>query len=588
MTEGRPEDARGIPGVAMPTAPVGEPADAVTRSAAEPHDGAGAGQAPGDPAALVGAAVEGPADGPADTLPPPTGAPVIDMPPTADETPTAVISAVPADVPLGGSIPPDGPQGVAAPSDVPPGGPDDAPTQLIPVQAAPPVAAALEPAAPQPMAQTAAPSPQGPGSPAGWVWPTTPIDEAPEAAQQAAFASPPPNPFTPSVQPPALTQQLPVALQTAAAPPPPTQYEPTPAPRPSGMGFPAPPSYAVAPGPVHPDADHPVVPPRRRRTALISTLAAVAVVGVATAVITLNGGSSPQHSSTLADTTGQSAPVGPSGNAAAGAAGLTGTFTATSSAASSSASSSASSAAAKSSRSGDAIATATGSSAPAVPNLDASLALHWRFADGGGSTAADSGPRGIAGHAAGPVKFGPTHGGSAVFTPASGQIKGGQITANGVLDTTKSFTVSEWVYQTTPTTPTKYVSAFSQDGPNFSAFFFTYSTAQQTWFFGRSLSATTNNGTDESWGSPSPLNTWILLTGVYDATAGTVTLYANGVPQTAVHTRTAPYAANGPFVVGRSWYQTYPSNPFAGSVADVRVYNRVLTPAEVHSLLSAG
>jgi hypothetical protein len=234
------------------------------------------------------------------------------------------------------------------------------------------------------------------------------------------------------------------------------------------------------------------------------------------------------------------------------------------------------------------IATAPGPSAPAVPSLNASLELHWRLADGAGTTAADSGPRGIAGHVAGPVKFGPAHGGAAVFTPASGQIKGGAITASGVLDTTKSFTVSEWVYQTTPTTPTKYVSVFSQDGPAYSAFFFTYSTAQQTWFFGRSLSDTANNGTDESWGwAPTPLNTWVLLTGVYDATAGTVTLYVNGAAQTPVHTRTAPYAASGPFAVGRSWFQTYPSNPFAGSVSDVRVYNRVLTPAEVHSLVSA-
>jgi hypothetical protein len=187
------------------------------------------------------------------------------------------------------------------------------------------------------------------------------------------------------------------------------------------------------------------------------------------------------------------------------------------------------------------------------------------------------------------VAFGPAHGGSAVFTPAAGKIEGAAISAARGIDTTKSFTVSEWVYQTTPTTPSKYVSAFSQDGSAYSAFYFTYSLADKKWFFGRSVSATTESGTDESWAwSTTPLNTWVLLTGVYDAPAGTVTLYLNGQAQTVEHTHSAPYAVSGPVVIGRSWYQTYPSNPFAGSLSDFRVYDRVLTAAEVQSLLSAG
>jgi hypothetical protein len=51
--------------------------------------------------------------------------------------------------------------------------------------------------------------------------------------------------------------------------------------------------------------------------------------------------------------------------------------------------------------------------------------------------------------------------------------------------------------------------------------------------------------------------------------------------------RTAPYASTGAFVVGRSWYNTYPSNPLNGSVSDIRVYNRALTAAEVRTLLTA-
>jgi hypothetical protein len=186
------------------------------------------------------------------------------------------------------------------------------------------------------------------------------------------------------------------------------------------------------------------------------------------------------------------------------------------------------------------------------------------------------------------VKFASAHGGSAVFTPPQGQIVGAQITTAQGIDTTHSFTVSAWVNQAAPTTPSQYVSAFSQDGQSFSAFYFTYSIAQRTWFFGRSVSTTSEAGTDEAWASsPTPLNTWVLLTGSYDASAQTLAFYVNGVLQDTARTRSAPFAVSGPLALGRSWYQNYPSNPFAGSISDFRVYDRVLTAAEVHSLLTA-
>lgn len=540
----------------------------VTRSEAAPHDSAGAGQAVTEPAPPTNPRTEVSAE----ALPPPAGEPIIAMLPTADETPTALMSAVRID-----------------PA-------DEAPTQLIPVisaaQAAaqPPVApGAFGPAAaaqrPQPGpggSASAAPPEAAPGrfaqptasrgfvqpAPGGFAQPTHPQPTKPGAASSApapARATAQTGPHLPLAHSAEATQLVQVAFQVPATTP----------------GGPRRPVQDP------PTLREPIHPPRRRRTALISILAAVAVVGVATAVIVLNHSGSSQPKGSLGDQTGRSGQPAASGQAGAAGAvpGLAVSSSSGATPGASSGSSNASATSPKASHSGAAAATSPAS----AKSLASSLVLHWSLDDGSGTTAADSGPRDESGKLSGPVKFSSAHGGSAVFTPASGQIKGAAITTSQSLDTTKSFTVSMWVNQSTPTTPTKYVCPFTQDGPNYSAFFFTYSTAQQKWFFGRSLSATTQSGTDESWAySTTPLNTWVLLTGVYDASAGTVTLYVNGAAQEPVHTRSAPYAVSGPLALGRSWYQTYPSNPFAGSISDFRVYDRVLLAAEVKSLLSAG
>jgi hypothetical protein len=110
----------------------------------------------------------------------------------------------------------------------------------------------------------------------------------------------------------------------------------------------------------------------------------------------------------------------------------------------------------------------------------------------------------------------------------------------------------------------------------------------KTWAFSRSTSDVSAAVTDDAWApTPAPMNAWLLLTGVYDANAGTISLYFNGTLQKTVPTRTAPWASSGPFEVGRSWYNSYPSNPFTGGVSDVRVYNRALTAPEVQSLTHA-
>lgn len=360
----------------------------------------------------------------------------------------------------------------------------------------------------------------------------------------------------------------------------------------SAAGFQAPPMAEPeprlllgAPPPANPGPD------KRRRTLLIGA-SAIAVVGVTAGAIALSGGGDDKKQPVAAATTpapvdnsapgsapnreGQSLPGAPAATSAAGT---------TAPPAAGSKSSSASSSASKS----QSPASSSSSSAPApapapAPNADL---LHWRLGEAAGTTAADTSGRNLAGTAAGAATFAPSvHGGSVAFTGPAGQIKGGEVATKGpVIDTTKSFTISMWIDQTGITTPTKYAAAFSQDGPQNFAFTFSYSTDAKTWSFVR---ADNDSANPTSIGvgakTPVPLNSWHQLTGVYDAPGGTISFYVDGVPQGTAKAGSAPYAAGGPFAIGRSWYQKYPSNPFNGYISDVRVYGRALSAAEVKGI----
>jgi hypothetical protein len=373
----------------------------------------------------------------------------------------------------------------------------------------------------------------------------------------------------------------------------------------SASGFQAPPaSEPAAPGPLSPLGPPPVGSggggggePGKRRRALLIGASVVAVVGVTAGVVAFAGGgdgkkqpvaasaspgvtSAPDSSTPAAST--QGTPANRDGqdvpSAPASSPGVTVTAPPAAGAKSTPGSKP---------TSAPTSAPTTGAPAPAPvlpPNADV---LHWRLGEAAGTAAADSSGRGLTGTAAGAAAFAPAqHGGSVFFNGPANQIKGGEVaTRNPVIDTTKSFTVSMWIDQTGITTPTKYAAAFSQDGPQNFAFTFSYSADAKNWSFVR---ADNDSANPTSIGvgakTPVPLNSWHQLTGVYDAQAGTLAFYVDGVPQGTAKAGSAPYAAGGPFAIGRSWYQKYPSNPFNGYISDVRVYSRALNAAEIKAL----
>ncbi|HUZ38225.1 MAG TPA: LamG-like jellyroll fold domain-containing protein, partial [Streptosporangiaceae bacterium] len=158
-------------------------------------------------------------------------------------------------------------------------------------------------------------------------------------------------------------------------------------------------------------------------------------------------------------------------------------------------------------------------------------------------------------------------------------------TSGPVLNTTGSFSVSVWANMTTAV---NWEAAASQDANQNSAFQLQYDSGTSGWAFGRKnadgASPTAIRATSSG---DATTGTWYFLTGTYDAATGTMTLYVNGTAQ-GTATDTTPYVANGPTVMGRGQYVGSPVDWFTGSISDMQVYQRVLSPSEISGLYQSG
>ncbi|GAA0248965.1 LamG domain-containing protein [Cryptosporangium japonicum] len=156
-------------------------------------------------------------------------------------------------------------------------------------------------------------------------------------------------------------------------------------------------------------------------------------------------------------------------------------------------------------------------------------------------------------------------------------------TPGAVLDTaaTSSFTVAASVFLVNGE---GYQTAVSQDGAVNSAFYLQYSVAEKKWAFSRVAGDTQNAaGTRALSTAPAKTMTWVRLVGVFDARAGQLRLYVDGVPQGTAAYR-AGFASTGKFAVGRAKFNGRDADWFRGTIDDVRVYDSALTAAEVATL----
>ncbi|MDF8264883.1 LamG-like jellyroll fold domain-containing protein [Luteipulveratus flavus] len=205
----------------------------------------------------------------------------------------------------------------------------------------------------------------------------------------------------------------------------------------------------------------------------------------------------------------------------------------------------------------------TGPGTPGIAGVHA-----YTFDENGGTTAKDS--VGSANMALTNATWVPGVRGTAVHFAGNGEGD----TGASLVKTNGSYSVSAWAKL--DVADGAFQTVVSQDTGEASAFFLQYSGADQRWamsFVGlRALSPTKPE-----------VGRWYHLTGVRDATAGTLSLYVDGQKVATQQACTAP-ASSGHTVIGRGQYGGQKVDYLRGATDDVRLFDRALTDAEVAQL----
>ncbi|WP_162184952.1 LamG-like jellyroll fold domain-containing protein [Allokutzneria albata] len=196
------------------------------------------------------------------------------------------------------------------------------------------------------------------------------------------------------------------------------------------------------------------------------------------------------------------------------------------------------------------------------------LAAHWPL-DGDGID--ESGKNRPLTAVAGPA-FGPGHRGQAALLDGTSHFAQG----SGVVGTASSFSVATWARLDRDN---GWFTALSRDGSQASGFYLQYSQAENRWTMSMFDGDTAGPAPARAMSkNPPQLGVWTHLVGTYDAATGRVGLFVNGVLEGEATIRSWPAA--GDFVVGAAKWQGKRVDHFPGALDDVRVYDRVLVPAE--------
>jgi hypothetical protein len=143
--------------------------------------------------------------------------------------------------------------------------------------------------------------------------------------------------------------------------------------------------------------------------------------------------------------------------------------------------------------------------------------------------------------------------------------------AGPVITSTSSFAVSAWVKLSS--LPTHNAAVAAQDGTNDSGFYLGYNYAHSgDWAFYFADSDTTSPSFTGAYGPAAVAGSWTHLVGIYNADAGEIWLFVNGV-QVGSATFTPSWSGTGPFTVGRDLYNGAQGDFFPGEISDVRAYN---------------
>lgn len=162
----------------------------------------------------------------------------------------------------------------------------------------------------------------------------------------------------------------------------------------------------------------------------------------------------------------------------------------------------------------------------------------------------------------------------------------GQMAAPNTVRTDTSFSVTAWVKPELAQSG-QVMGAVSQDGDQQSGFFLSY--RGDRWVFMMAHGDVANPQVTTAVAPDIPqMDAWTHLVGAYDRPANKIRIYVNGVlrAETALPANFAPWNAGGGLVVGREKWNGQTGNPWRGSIDEVQMYDRVLSPAEVAAMVS--
>lgn len=149
------------------------------------------------------------------------------------------------------------------------------------------------------------------------------------------------------------------------------------------------------------------------------------------------------------------------------------------------------------------------------------------------------------------------------------------------VNTSRSFTVSAWAkLDKKPGTAAVIAAQAGAFSPGFELY---YSSASDRWAFNQ-YSADTADAkvirAVQPEGTTARTGEWVHLLGVHDTVANTLTLYVNGAKAGSTTLEGAFYADQSMYL-GAGSYSGKVGNFFPGTVDDVRLYDRVVSPEEV-------
>jgi hypothetical protein len=150
---------------------------------------------------------------------------------------------------------------------------------------------------------------------------------------------------------------------------------------------------------------------------------------------------------------------------------------------------------------------------------------------------------------------------------------------DSVINTAGSFSVSAWVKLNSLTGNQTFASMW---GGSVSPFYLQLTSGHFAFVLRNSDSTGSTASTATSTTVPAT-GTWYHLVGSYDASAGTVSIYVNGLLQSSASS-VVPFAVTGAAVLGAAEWNRVPVDMTSGGIDDVHFYNRTLSAAEITTL----